>query len=141
MADVIFHQKPGCRTNTRQRQALEAAGHTVIVKNMLTEPWTADQLRGYFGPTPVAAWFNPASPRLKSGEVDPERLDGRAALALMLDDPLLIRRPLVESDGRKCAGFDREPVTSLLGGGEKRSELQNCAKEHTSEDTTEQVTG
>jgi nitrogenase-associated protein len=64
---------------------------------------------------PVKAWFNPASPRIKSGEIAPEKLDTASAIALMLDDSLLIRRPLVEADGQRCAGFDRELVTSLLG--------------------------
>jgi hypothetical protein len=63
----------------------------------------------------VATWLNPAAPRIKSGEIVPEKLDAADAIALMLDDPLLIRRPLVEADGQRCAGFDREPVTSLLG--------------------------
>jgi len=115
MATVTFFQKPGCKTNTRQRQMLEAAGHTVIARNLLTEPWTAERLTGFFGELPVSAWFNPAAPRIKSGEVDPAAADAATALDLLLHDPLLIRRPLIECDGRRCAGFDREPVTSLLG--------------------------
>lgn len=115
MATIVFYQKPGCQTNGRQKQMLKAAGHTVIAKNLLAEPWTADGLRGFFGATPVATWFNPAAPRVKSGDVTPATIDAAAALALMLDDPLLIRRPLVEMEGQRCAGFDREPVTSLLG--------------------------
>lgn len=115
MATVTFYQKPGCGTNGRQKRMLESAGHTVVAKSLLTEPWTADRLRGFFDGTPVASWFNPASPRVKSGEVDPAATDADTALALMLGDPLLIRRPLVESDGERCAGFDREPVVSLLG--------------------------
>jgi nitrogenase-associated protein len=115
MATVTFYQKPGCKTNARQKQMLEAAGHEVIARSLLTEPWTAERLRGFFGSTPVTAWFNPASPRIKSGEIDPAAVDASVALAIMLEDPLLIRRPLVEADGECCAGFDREPVTSLLG--------------------------
>jgi len=115
VATIQFYQKPGCATNARQKRMLEAAGHTVIVRSLLTEPWTAKALRGFFGSTPVKAWFNPASPRVKSGEIAPEKLDSTRAIALMLDDPLLIRRPLVATDGQRCAGFDREPVTSLLG--------------------------
>jgi len=95
---------------------LEAAGHIVIARNLLAEPWSAKDLRSFFGSTPVAAWFNPAAPRVKSGEVLPEKLDPASAIALMLYDPLLIRRPLVEVEGQRCAGFDRQPVTSLLGG-------------------------
>jgi hypothetical protein len=116
VATIQFYQKPGCATNARQKRMLEAAGHTVIAKNLLTEPWTAEALRGFFGARPVAAWFNPAAPRVKSGEIKPQGLEATAAIALMLRDPLLIRRPLVEADGCRCAGFDRDPVTSLLGG-------------------------
>ncbi len=115
MAEITFYEKPGCKTNARQKQMLEAAGHAVVAKSLLTEPWTEARLRGFFGSTPVASWFNPAAPRIKSGEIDPASIDAAAALASMLDDPLLIRRPLVEAQGQRCAGFDREPVTSLLG--------------------------
>ena len=128
MAIVQFYQKPGCKTNARQIRALEAAGHNVIARNLLTEPWTADALHGFFGATPVASWFNPASPRIKSGEIDPNASDAVSALALMLADPLLIRRPLIEADGSRCAGFDREPVISLLGGG-NNADLQGCSRE------------
>ncbi len=116
MAHVLFYEKPGCGTNARQKALLEQAGHRVEARSLLTEPWTGARLRSFFGSTPVASWFNPAAPRIKAGEVSPEALDGDAALALMLDDPLLIRRPLVEADGARCAGFDRAPVTDLLGG-------------------------
>jgi nitrogenase-associated protein len=127
LATITFYQKPGCQTNARQKRMLEAAGHIVIASNLLAEPWTAERLRGFFGSTPVASWFNPAAPRVKSGAVDPAAIDADAALAIMLDDPLLIRRPLVETDGLRCAGFDREPVTSLLGGSAK-GDLEACSR-------------
>jgi nitrogenase-associated protein len=114
VASITFYQKPGCATNARQKRMLEEAGHTVMARSLLAEPWTAERLLGFFGGTPVASWFNPAAPRVKCGEIKPEAVDATAALALMLDDPLLIRRPLVEMNGERCAGFDREPVISLL---------------------------
>ncbi len=115
MAHVTFWEKPGCGTNARQKLALANAGHTLDVRSLLTEPWTAERLKDFFGATPVATWFNPAAPKVKSGEVKPEAVAAEAAIALMLAEPLLIRRPLVEVEGVRCAGFDREPVTSLLG--------------------------
>ncbi len=115
MATITFYQKPGCKTNARQKQLLEAAGHIVSAKSLLTEPWTDERLRQFFGSTPVVSWFNPSAPRIKSGEIDPAAFDASAALAILVGDPLLIRRPLVEATGQRCAGFDREPVTSLLG--------------------------
>ncbi len=116
MATIMFYEKPGCRTNARQKQMLEAAGHTVIAKSLLAEPWTAGRLREFFGTAPVASWFNPAAPLVRSGEIDITTIDAATALLLLVDEPSLIRRPLVETDGQRGAGFDREPVISLLGG-------------------------
>jgi len=127
---VVFYQKPGCATNARQIRALEAAGHSVTTKDLLKAPWTAEELRSFFGNTPVASWFNRAAPRIKSGEINPEASSAESALALMLADPLLIRRPLVEANGARCAGFDREPVLSLLGPHEPQ-ELEGCSREGT----------
>jgi nitrogenase-associated protein len=126
VAPILFYQKPGCGTNARQIRALEAAGHQVIAENLLTEPWTAERLLAFFGATPVVSWFNTAAPRIKSGEVKPTEINAAGAIALMLGDPLLMRRPLIEVDGARCAGFDREPVPSLLGG--ERSDLQGCTR-------------
>jgi nitrogenase-associated protein len=127
LATIVFYQKPGCGTNGRQKRMLEDAGHTVIARNLLTEPWSTERLLGFFAGTPVASWFNPAALCVKSGEIDPAKTDAAAALALMLDDPLLIRRPLVETDRERCAGFDREPVISLLGRVASRED-QACSR-------------
>src|ERR1035441_756690 len=93
---VIFYEKPGCGNNARQKLWLAAAVHTVIARNLLTEAWTSERLRAFFGSLPVADWFNRAAPRVKSGELLPQEQDEAGALALMLADPLLIRRPLLE---------------------------------------------
>lgn len=128
MAIVVFYEKPGCGTNARQRRMLEAAGHRIIARNLLAEQWTGERLRGFLGDMPVALWFNPAAPRVKSGEIDPEGMDAAAALALLTAEPLLIRRPLIEGDGQRCAGFDSALVASLLGSGEAGTHAQECAR-------------
>lgn len=107
---------------------LEAAGHEVVAKDLLSEPWTTERLRSFFGDMPVTSWFNPAAPRIKSGEIKPQSFNDEAALILMLADPLLIRRPLIEADGQKCAGFDREPVVSLLGNHLTGEDVQSCSR-------------
>lgn len=110
MASIIFYEKPGCRNNARQKDLLRAAGHTLEVRDLLSEAWSAETLRPFFGNLAVAEWFNRAAPRVKSGEVIPEALDAGQAVALMIADPLLIRRPLMESGGRRMAGFEPEGV-------------------------------
>jgi nitrogenase-associated protein len=127
MTTIIFWEKPGCGTNARQKLMLQRAGHQVVARSLLAEPWTGERLRAFFGATPVTSWFNPASPRIKAGEIRPEQTGAVAAIDLMLEDPLLIRRPLIEADGQSCAGFDREPVLSLLGSQDLRS-VQDCTR-------------
>lgn len=130
MATIIFYQKPGCATNARQIQALKSAGHDVVVQDILKEPWHADELRSFFRNMPVGSWFNRAAPRVKSGEVNLNSIDAASALALMVSDPLLIRRPLIDLDGIRCAGLDREPALSLLGH-QTQEHLQGCLHQAT----------
>lgn len=131
MAIVTFYEKPGCANNTRQKVLLAAAGHTVLAKNLLTEPWTKERLLAFFGSRPVAEWFNRAAPKVKSGEVVPELVDADTALAMMRAEPLLIRRPLIEADGRREVGFDPEVIDAWLGLGRKpEGDLEGCPKGH-----------
>jgi nitrogenase-associated protein len=115
MTTVVFYEKPGCGNNTKQKVWLAASGHTVLAKNLLTEKWTTERLRAFFGDLPVAQWFNKAAPRVKSGEVDPAAFGEAEALEMMLAEPLLIRRPLMEADGELRAGFDSEAVAAWIG--------------------------
>lgn len=132
MAKVIFFEKPGCGNNTKQKAMLAAAGHEVEAHSLLTEPWTAERLKSFFGNRPVAQWFNRAAPRVKSGEVVPEAMDAEAALQLMLQEPLLIRRPLMEANGRREVGFEQELVDAWLGltPGSARGDLESCPRSH-----------
>ncbi|WP_414543715.1 ArsC/Spx/MgsR family protein [Nostoc sp. CCY0012] len=115
MARVIFYSKPGCKGGIKQKVLLTAAGHEVVAYDILSEPWTVERLRSFFGDRPVSEWFNPSAPKVKSGEVVPERLDAQTALGLMLQDPLLIRRPLLEVDNRREVGFDVEKLDAWIG--------------------------
>jgi nitrogenase-associated protein len=130
VAHIIFWEKPGCAGNARQRALLLASGHTLNVKNLLIEAWDAERLRSFFGERPVAEWFNRSSPRVKSGEVTPDALNEDEALGLMLADPLLIRRPLLEANGRREAGFDPERIGAWIGLAEARVPVTDtCVRE------------
>jgi len=128
MTTVIFFEKPGCGNNAKQKALLTAAGHQVLAKNLLTEQWTDGYLRSFFGNRPVADWFNPAAPRVKSGEIVPGQFDEISALRLMQQDPLLIRRPLMEADGRREVGFDPVIIQSWLGLTPAENDLEMCPR-------------
>ncbi len=129
MTTVIFYEKTGCINNTKQKALLAAAGHIVDARNLLTEPWTPDRLRQFFGDRPIAQCFNRTAPAIKSGQVQPNQVDAETALALMVQDPLLIRRPLMQVGDRYEIGFDQAAVdqwiglSAVEGAGEKRDRL------------------
>jgi nitrogenase-associated protein len=130
MAVVHFYEKPGCASNRRQRELLLEAGHIVFVHDLLQQPWseTPAKLRSFFAGLPVADWFNRSAPAIKNGDVLPEALDEAQAIALMISDPLLIRRPLLEVDGRRLAGFDAEAVTAWLEIDARDQGLESCPR-------------
>jgi nitrogenase-associated protein len=131
MSIIMFYEKPGCANNTRQKALLAAAGHTVLAQNLLTEPWTRERLLQFFGNRPIAEWFNRAAPKVKSGEIIPESLDMDSALAILRAEPILIRRPLIEVDGRREVGFDPAVIDQWLGLTlTPENNLEQCHKRH-----------
>ncbi|PLX96249.1 MAG: hypothetical protein C0621_02230 [Desulfuromonas sp.] len=115
MAKVIFWEKPGCKGNSKQKEILLGSGHELEVKDLLSEPWTTQRLRPFFGVMPVAQWFNPSHPRIKSGEVDPATFCAESAIKLMLAEPLFIVRPLMQVGEERVAGFDVDKVAQWIG--------------------------
>lgn len=134
MAIVHFYEKPGCFNNSRQKQLLVAAGHLLIVHDLLQFPWAENRqhLRAFFADLPVPQWFNSSAPSIKMGEINPEIASESQAIEWMVADPLLIRRPLLEVDGRRRAGFDIDTIDSWLGLAEEKpnadADLETCPK-------------
>jgi nitrogenase-associated protein len=135
MAIVDFYEKPGCLNNNRQKQLLSEAGHVLVVHDLLRQPWAANRakLRSFFGTLPVAEWFNRSAPAIKNGDIDPEMIGEVEAIELMVKTPLLIRRPLMEVDGRRRAGFEADTIEAWLGltVDKKAPDLETCPKQHT----------
>lgn len=134
MAHLLFFEKPGCGGNARQKLALRQAGHTLTVRSLLDEPWTREALLGYLAALPVAAWFNPAAPRIKNGDVQPAALNAEQALALLLAEPLLIRRPLMQrlDDGSRRVGFDTGEIDAWVGlapAAVNQASLEGCPRD------------
>ncbi len=115
MAKVIFYEKTGCGGNARQKALLIASGHEVVASDLRAIAWTAETLRPFFGTMPIRDWFNASSPRIKAGEITPGKMTSTHALEMMVADPLLIRRPLMQVGDRRAAGFDQAKVAAWIG--------------------------
>ncbi|TLU87974.1 MAG: arsenate reductase family protein [Chlorobium sp.] len=114
MATVLFYEKPGCINNTRQKAMLESSGHIVECINLLEYPWSKEELEQYLGTKPVSECFNLAAPTVKSGEIDPFSFMREDAIALMIEEPLLIKRPLMKIGNHYLQGFDITSLSTLI---------------------------
>jgi len=77
------------------------------------------------GKTPVDM-MNGTAPALKKGLVDPLRLSFEEALSLMIRDPILIKRPLVNVDDLYIQGFDDRRLLPYLGSWDGREDVVTC---------------
>jgi nitrogenase-associated protein len=132
MAEVQFFEKSGCRGNAKQKAWLQAAGHTVIAHDLRRAAWTPKTLLAFLADVPVADWFNRNAPSVKSGEVVPESFDQASALARLIAEPLLIRRPLLQVGEQRRVGFDAAAIDAWIGlpGVPTDENLEACSHSH-----------
>lgn len=131
MTAILFYEKPGCINNTKQKMLLQEAGYEVEARNLLTEPWSRERLAPFFVGLPVAQWFNRSAPKVTSGEIVPEQIDEEGAWELLLQEPLLIRRPLIHIGSHYLVGFEEEKVNQVLAlnfAEAKPGELERCPR-------------
>ena len=114
MAEILFYEKPGCINNTKQKKLLQSAGHNVVAVDLLSHNWTEQALLEFFEALEVEAWFNPNAPDVYNGVVKPKTYTRATALAAMMRNPLLIKRPLIDVNGKKFVGFDHPEINALL---------------------------
>ena len=115
MTRIVFYEKPGCTGNRRQQAKLRSERHQVVVRDLLSTPWSRQELRSFFASKPVEQWFNLSAPKIKSGEIDITQLNEEQALDMMLAEPLLICRPLLEFGAIRQSGFTSGPVLDAIG--------------------------
>jgi nitrogenase-associated protein len=125
--EIIFWEKPGCIGNTQQKAVLRQHGYKLDVRDLLTTIWTAEQLRPFFAGEVVNEWFNQSAPDVKSGVIKTAQLSEAEALDMMIKNPLLICRPLLQVNELRQSGFVEGVVLKYLNIRLKNDEdLQSC---------------
>jgi len=114
MTELVFYGKSGCSGNLQQQALLRGLGYRLDVRDLQGESWTAESLHPFLAARTVPEWFNLSAPRVRSGEIDIHALTGQEAMELLLAEPLLICRPLLQYGGLKQAGFAAGPVLDAL---------------------------
>lgn len=115
MAQITFYTKPNCKNAIQQIELLELAGHEVIVVDLLAYSWTKEKLLYYFNGKTPAYWYNPKAPSIKSGELNPTDYNTEETIELLLEDHILIRRPIIDIGTSYQIGFDKDKLDEWIG--------------------------
>ena len=97
MTEVVIYHNPACGTSRNVLAIIEAAGYTPTVIEYLKTGWTRPQLLGLFaaaGLTPRTALRETKTPAAELGLLE-ESVSDEAILGAMLEQPILVNRPIV----------------------------------------------
>ena len=84
-------------------------------RDFFADPLSEQELRDLIGNRPVSQVFSWNSLSFKKLGVTREDLDDDRLIQLMLDEPRLIRRPLVQVGGEVFVGTDKAAIERALG--------------------------
>ncbi|MGO8737322.1 hypothetical protein [Rhodoblastus sp.] len=114
MSKVVFYARPGAVRDVEQKAVLADAGFEIDLRDLTAERWTSSSLRAFFDDRPIVEWFDPAEPRVVSGEIEPARMNAQEALLTLSVDPSLINGPLVRYNGRCASGLEADELRAFL---------------------------
>lgn len=77
------------------------------------KPLTEDEIRAIGGPHALREVINPRSPSFRKLQIERDSIDDAQALALMLDNQNLVRRPTLAAGDVRIFGFDAEAYEEL----------------------------
>jgi arsenate reductase-like glutaredoxin family protein len=97
------------------RASLLQKGVELEERDFFADPLSDQELRDLIGNRPASQIFSWNSPSFKKLGVTRDDLDDDRLIQLMLDEPRLIRRPLVQVGGEVFVGTDKEAMRRALG--------------------------
>jgi Arsenate reductase and related proteins, glutaredoxin family len=112
---VSLYGKIGCKGNARQMEQLKAAGYVVQFIDLLNRKLEPKELLNFFAGRTIHDCVNQRAPQISSGKFNPQALSEEELLAAMIEEPILIKRPLLFFRGEFACGADHPLMTRLLG--------------------------
>ena len=105
---------------------MRAAGHSLQCIDILSFDWDPDRLLAFVeGKEPVSI-MNHTAPAVKNGDIVPAELSFDEAVMMMVSDPILIKRPLIEVDGQCIQGFLDPRLKYYLGDWDRNEDVVTC---------------
>ena len=96
------------------KASLSQEGVELDERDFFRDRFTESELRQVLGDTPASAIFSYRSPSVKKMGLNPEELSDDDLIRLMLEEPRLIRRPLVKVGDRLVVGTDKKAMAEVF---------------------------
>jgi arsenate reductase len=94
---------------------LSQKGAEIEDRDFFKEPFSEAELRDLLKNTAPAEVFARKSPSVKKMGLDPDSLTGDDMVGFMLQEPRLIRRPIIKIGDRLVIGGGQKALESALG--------------------------
>ena len=112
---LTFYHKPGCITNEKQKGILRKQGFSLDERNLLEFAWDRETLIKVFKGYLVSEWFNESAPKIKDGSIRPAELTYDEAIEVILENPIYMKRPIIEVNNRYIVGFAASELEMMTG--------------------------
>ena len=93
---------------------LSQAGYKLLKRDFFKDPFSEDGLIGIIGSRNPEDFFSFRSPSFRKLQLDRDNLNQGDLVGLMLQEPRLIRRPLISGKGKLFVGTDKKALAELL---------------------------
>lgn len=113
--EIIFYEKRGCAGNAKQKKVLQHYKVPFETKSLLDTSWSIESLKPFFEGLETHEMINSFAPQIKNQELDTANLSKKELIALMIQTPILIKRPLLVIGKEKICGFDIVKINKALG--------------------------
>ena len=117
MAQVTLYGLKNCDTCRRALADLERAGHDVVVTDIHTAPDLADKVPQWLAAVGSEKLVNRRSTTWRNlSEAQRRDADGKRAADLLVANPTLVKRPVIEAAGAVHAGWSKDARTAFGAG-------------------------
>ena len=99
------------------KASLSQDGAELDERDFFKDGFTEAELRELLGDTPPADVFSWRSPSARKLGLDRDTVTADELIRLMLNEPRLIRRPLIQVEGRIVVGTDKKAMAEAFPSG------------------------
>ncbi len=97
------------------KASLSQDGVELNERDFFRDGFTEVELRDLLGDTNPAEVFSWRSPSARKLGLDKESVSADELISLMIEEPRLIRRPLIQVEGRLIVGTDKKAMAEAFG--------------------------